>query len=109
MNVKEIAEGTRGTLGHYAAAAIPLTVATVWIIVALQGRWEKESGESMDFFHRVWWPYVFMRRRSKGAFERIEKLLQIQQRAERKRTSRGITIDGTDVTDGVVTQGLQVV
>lgn len=36
MNVTEINEGSVPSLGHYFAAALPLTAATIWIIVALQ-------------------------------------------------------------------------
>ncbi|KAJ3576809.1 hypothetical protein NP233_g148 [Leucocoprinus birnbaumii] len=36
MNVTEINEGSVPSLGHYFAAAFPLTAVTIWIIVALQ-------------------------------------------------------------------------
>lgn len=37
MNVHPIAgKDVRGTLGHYFAAAIPMTVTTIWAIIAFQ-------------------------------------------------------------------------
>lgn len=36
MNVVEINPDGLGTLGHYAAVALPLTAVTIWIIVAYQ-------------------------------------------------------------------------
>lgn len=36
MNVVEINDGSVPTLGHYFAAAFPLTAITIWIVVALQ-------------------------------------------------------------------------
>lgn len=36
MNVQEINNGSTPTLGHYFAAALPLTAITIWIVVALQ-------------------------------------------------------------------------
>ncbi|KAF9447468.1 hypothetical protein P691DRAFT_760751 [Macrolepiota fuliginosa MF-IS2] len=36
MNVQEINNGSTPTLGHYFAAALPLTAVTIWIVVALQ-------------------------------------------------------------------------
>ncbi|KAJ7025538.1 hypothetical protein C8F04DRAFT_1126223 [Mycena alexandri] len=38
MNVKEITPGTRGTLPHYLAFALPMTAVTIWIIMAFQYR-----------------------------------------------------------------------
>ncbi|GLB41162.1 putative corA-like Mg2+ transporter protein [Lyophyllum shimeji] len=36
MNVREVNPGTLGTIPHYLATAITLTVLTIWVIVALQ-------------------------------------------------------------------------
>ncbi|KAG5644685.1 hypothetical protein DXG03_007985 [Asterophora parasitica] len=38
MNVKEISPDTEGTLPHYVAAALSLTVATIWVVVAFQSK-----------------------------------------------------------------------
>ena len=36
MNIREINPGTKGTLLHFLAAVIPLTLITIWLIVAYQ-------------------------------------------------------------------------
>ncbi|GJJ08746.1 hypothetical protein Clacol_002965 [Clathrus columnatus] len=46
MNVKEIAGDTvTGTLAHYVETAIPLTIATIWVIVALQAAWLNDGSQ----------------------------------------------------------------
>ncbi|KAE9402242.1 hypothetical protein BT96DRAFT_918423 [Gymnopus androsaceus JB14] len=45
MNVVEINSGSKETLGHYAAAAIPLTVVTVWVMM-MQYRSTKQHRQS---------------------------------------------------------------
>jgi hypothetical protein len=46
MNVQELTTHTTGTLAHYFAAAIPLTVVTAWIITAFQYRSVLPQGSS---------------------------------------------------------------
>jgi hypothetical protein len=59
MNVAEINPGTEGTLAHYFAAALPLTIATVWIIIAFQSKYIFK--EKTHFFKRLGWPaYLFI-------------------------------------------------
>ncbi|KAF8958964.1 hypothetical protein BDZ97DRAFT_2046038 [Flammula alnicola] len=55
MNVSEINPGTLGTLAHYLAAALSLTMVTVWIIIAFQSGYifRKKTG----FFKRLGWPF----------------------------------------------------
>lgn len=36
MNVKEIAQGTTGTLSYYFVTAAPLTLITIWIVMAFR-------------------------------------------------------------------------
>jgi len=90
MNIKEITDGTNGTLGHYAAAAIPLTLATIWIIVALQGRWQHKGGKHMSFARRLAWPLDYVQRGSKMT---IESLGWIRKRTERNKAMSQMNID----------------
>ncbi|KAF8809594.1 hypothetical protein BYT27DRAFT_7162598 [Phlegmacium glaucopus] len=53
MNVQEI-NGTRGTLGHYVALALPLTIVTTWVIIAFQSKHIFPPGTS--FIKRFGWP-----------------------------------------------------
>jgi hypothetical protein len=57
MNVIEINPTSSGTLGHYVATAIPLTVLTMWFVVALQGKWE-ERDENGNVVPRPWWVWL---------------------------------------------------
>ncbi|KAF7304262.1 hypothetical protein HMN09_00827500 [Mycena chlorophos] len=63
MNVREIVPGTNETLGHYAAFALPFTIVTIWIIVALQTRkrdpgsfLQPDGEEENSLLHRFSWP-----------------------------------------------------
>ena len=56
MNIEEINPGTLGTLPHYFATTIPLTVLTTWIIVALQGKWNEAEGDNISIWEQLKWP-----------------------------------------------------
>jgi len=58
MNVKEINPGTHGTIPHYVATVVPLTLVSVWIIVAFQSKYYM-AGQSM--WTRLWWPVVYVK------------------------------------------------
>ena len=61
MNVHEISPDTHGTLTLYATFAISLTVATIWIIVALQAK--RFFGTQASVWQRLCWPiWLFVRR-----------------------------------------------
>jgi len=60
MNVIELNSGTYGTLPHYIAATIPLTVVTIWIIVAFQSRFVLRDDES--FWKKLLWPIALVQR-----------------------------------------------
>jgi len=53
MNVKEINPGTLGSILFYSVVTIPLTLITIWVIVAFQGKYYV-SGSSM--WTRLLWP-----------------------------------------------------
>jgi len=47
MNVIELNSETYGTLAHYIAATLPLTIVTIWIIVAYQSRFVLPDNQAM--------------------------------------------------------------
>ncbi|KAK7441984.1 hypothetical protein VKT23_016262 [Stygiomarasmius scandens] len=60
MNVKEIAGAeTNGTLPIYFETALPLTVITIWIIIAFQS---EHLFSEHSFCMRLLWPVLFLRR-----------------------------------------------
>ena len=54
MNVAEINPSSSGTLSHYFAVAFPLTIVTVWVIIAFQSK--HIFKERTTFFRRLGWP-----------------------------------------------------
>ncbi|KAF5350704.1 hypothetical protein D9756_008754 [Leucocoprinus leucothites] len=58
MNTKEIAPGTTGTLPYYVALAVPLTLLTIWIIIAFQSRYLLRG---QPFLQRLGWPVLLLR------------------------------------------------
>ncbi|KAG5639754.1 hypothetical protein H0H81_000034 [Sphagnurus paluster] len=54
MNVDEISPGTKGTLAHYLAVALPLTIVTIWVIVAFQSKHIFPEGTGL--VRRFAWP-----------------------------------------------------
>jgi len=61
MNVREINPGTNGTLPDYAATIIPLTAATIWIVVAIQVKYQSENPDEVTVWSRLTWPLTFAR------------------------------------------------
>lgn len=58
MNVKEISPDTSGTLPHYVGAALAMTLATIWIIIAFQSRYLLPQDYSI--FQRLGWPILLL-------------------------------------------------
>ncbi|KAG6840305.1 hypothetical protein C0991_007630 [Blastosporella zonata] len=54
MNIQEIAPQTLGTLSHYFEVAIPLTIVTIWVVVAFQSKYIYPGETSL--FRRFGWP-----------------------------------------------------
>ncbi|KIM41609.1 hypothetical protein M413DRAFT_445584 [Hebeloma cylindrosporum] len=54
MNVAEINPGSEGTLPHYFAVALPLTIVTAWVIIAFQSKYIFE--DKTNFLKRLGWP-----------------------------------------------------
>ncbi|KAM6501088.1 hypothetical protein JOM56_004102, partial [Amanita muscaria] len=59
MNIAEFSPNTYGTVPHYLATALPLTVVSIWILVAYQSRYMFR--EEKSFFRRLLWPYELLR------------------------------------------------
>ncbi|KAF8995128.1 hypothetical protein BDQ17DRAFT_1330773 [Cyathus striatus] len=57
MNVKEIVPGTNGALPIYICIAIPLTIVTVWIIIAFHSKDVLQG----PVWRRLGWPYLFIK------------------------------------------------
>lgn len=73
MNVAEINPGTLGSLGHYFAAAVPLTVLTIWVFVAYQGDWStggRPGSGTGALMLRFMWPYLYAKRYIKSRWRR---------------------------------------
>jgi len=74
MNVAEINPGTEGTIGHYVALAVPLTLVTAWVIVAFQSKYIFPQGTS--FFKRLGWPvlliYTMISRKRQPETQKLE-------------------------------------
>ncbi|KAF7329843.1 hypothetical protein MKEN_00247700 [Mycena kentingensis (nom. inval.)] len=66
MNVEEINPGTKGTWPHYFETALPLTLATIWGIMFLQGKYL--LGRESTIWMRMLWPITLMQKiiRSRG-------------------------------------------
>jgi hypothetical protein len=60
MNIREIVPGTNGSVIRYLQLAVPLTIVTVWVIVALQS--EHFLGCNLSTSRRILWPFVLARR-----------------------------------------------
>ncbi|KIL68357.1 hypothetical protein M378DRAFT_21887 [Amanita muscaria Koide BX008] len=94
MNVTEIAPGTAGTVPHYLATALPLTVVSIWILVAYQSRYMFR--EEKSFFRRLLWPYELLREhieRKCGKGE--EGVSTAENSAEKEKQNNGQSLDGT--------------
>jgi hypothetical protein len=80
MNIHEINPGTLGSLPHYMAVAIPLTIATIWIIIAFQSKYLFDNDESI--WRRFAWPFFLAKRMfwrksgQRGQDEKEKKLLE---------------------------------
>ena len=58
MNVGEINPGTKGTLPHYFAVTLPLTILTTWIVIAFQSKYIFK--DKTTFFKRLGWPVYLL-------------------------------------------------
>ncbi|KAF8523160.1 hypothetical protein BU17DRAFT_20807, partial [Hysterangium stoloniferum] len=62
MNIQDLNPDSNGTLSHYFAAAIPLTIVSTWVIVAYQGQWTQKPNEQTPAgIMRLMWPVMLLR------------------------------------------------
>ena len=76
MNIKDLVNDTKGTLAHYFAVAISLTLTTIWVIVAFQSKDIYPEGTSL--WVRFGWPGMLAMNLLKSRFGKIEKQLPIK-------------------------------
>ncbi|KAF9474032.1 hypothetical protein BDN70DRAFT_885294 [Pholiota conissans] len=60
MNIQNLTPGVKGTLAHYVEAALPLTLVTIWVIIASQNRYIFPPG--ILFWKRLAWPIILLGR-----------------------------------------------
>ncbi|KAK0190526.1 hypothetical protein F5146DRAFT_557424 [Armillaria mellea] len=61
MNVQELtgSKDSEGTLPHYFAAAVPLTLVTIWVVLTFQSKHLFVSGST--FWMRLVWPWILFK------------------------------------------------
>jgi len=57
MNAKEINPDSNGTIPLFVALAAPLTIVTIWVIIAFQSRYLLHD---KSFVHRLAWPVLLL-------------------------------------------------
>ncbi|KAL4261704.1 hypothetical protein AB1N83_006669 [Pleurotus pulmonarius] len=84
MNIKEVSDGGRQTAHHYITGTLILTSVTIWGIMAFQSAEWAEKPEEATILHRVFWPYLLVRRiLSRGPEEGNEAEERLKRRGER--------------------------
>jgi hypothetical protein len=61
MNVSEINPGSKPTLLNYVSTIIPLTAVTIWIVVAIQVKYQSDNPDEVTVWSRLTWPLTFAR------------------------------------------------
>ncbi|KAF8638362.1 hypothetical protein AX16_010509 [Volvariella volvacea WC 439] len=100
MNITSLdnEEGIRGQLWQYFATAVPLTILTIWVIVASQQGSPGSDVASKSAFDRLAWPFRLVRRvatESVVAPSRIQS--QAPSQAQSQAQSRAPTLEGSKV------------
>ncbi|KAF7343483.1 hypothetical protein MVEN_01781200 [Mycena venus] len=72
MNIREIAPGTHGSLSHYFETAFPLTIVTVWVVMAFQSK--HMLGQDATLFMRIFWPVTMLQQMARKRREASQKL-----------------------------------
>ncbi|KAJ6612791.1 hypothetical protein B0H10DRAFT_1806903 [Mycena sp. CBHHK59/15] len=60
MNIKEISPQTHGSLSHYFETALPLTLVTIWVVMAFQSH--HMFGNETTMRMRLFWPVWMVKR-----------------------------------------------
>ncbi|KAF8892904.1 hypothetical protein BD779DRAFT_1765736 [Infundibulicybe gibba] len=71
MNIREVSPDTSGSLVHYIAVAAPMTIVTIWVIIAFQSRYLFE--EDTPIWKRLGWPILLIQRMSKKSNNRTQR------------------------------------
>lgn len=87
MNTHEIAPGTNGDLRYYVAFAVPLTILTIWIVIAFQSRYL--LGDK-PFILRLGWPYFLFQRWWSGKRAREARAKRVLDRTMRDDYEEGM-------------------
>ncbi|KAJ3563227.1 hypothetical protein NP233_g9075 [Leucocoprinus birnbaumii] len=87
MNTKEINPGTNGTLPYYVALAAPLTLLTIWIIIAFQSQYLLGG---RPFVQRLAWPALLIQRWWKRKTVREAKAKKVMDRTMRDDYEEGM-------------------
>ncbi len=93
MNTHEIAPGTKGDLRYYVAFALPLTLLTVWIIIAFQSRYLLPE---MPFIARLGWPWFIFKKWWNKKHNRNEKARQVMDRTIKEDYDDEVVLKGND-------------
>lgn len=84
MNIQEVTDGGRETAYHYITGTLILTSVTIWGIMAFQSAEWAEKPEEATILHRVFWPYLLVRRiLGRGQEGRDEEEKRLERRGER--------------------------
>jgi len=78
MNIKNLQDGSLGTIPEYLAYAIPLTAVTIWVIMALHSSKARMEESDKGFIHRLRWP--------------ITELLQTWKRKRRRGNANNVGV-----------------
>lgn len=76
MNIKEIVPDTFGTLPHYFATAVPLTLVTIWVVIAFQSKYLFRNRPT-SFWMRLMWPILVFRAMFGKKEEKPDEMLDL--------------------------------
>lgn len=77
MNTHEFTPDGHGSLGVFVALALPLTLVTIWIIIAFQSRYLLRD---MSFIYRLAWPWFLLKKWLNKKSNRDQKARQVVDR-----------------------------
>ncbi|KAF7422453.1 hypothetical protein PC9H_010609 [Pleurotus ostreatus] len=84
MNIQEVTDGGRQTAHHYITGTLILTSVTIWGIMAFQSAEWTEKPEEATILHRIFWPYLLVRRiLGRGQREGDEEEKRLERLSER--------------------------
>ncbi|KAF8993178.1 hypothetical protein BDQ17DRAFT_1401673 [Cyathus striatus] len=90
MNVKEIVPGSKGSIPHYLCIAIPMTILTIWVIMAFQSL--HIIKKDATFWERVGWPILLYKLRFPNKKEAKNRDVE-----QEECDSRPLSLNGTSL------------